>query len=366
MSTHRIIPLVFAAVLTLYPVSAPAGVFREACAWLLGQQTTAPKAAAPAINLSPEELAVLYAWNKETDICGGLYCRYLTEEENLLLLGDLPEPIRAVLFARPTEVRARLDVLKLDPYTCSPLHSVLEAYDDDRLNKKDAKSYQALEARIYKIGLLETDKVAAIRQEILLKREVQHAKERLEKRDNPEYRIRFDGDDLIVPDGKRYRFTRTWGGPLMIWVRYGDILRTQYYESGEVIRKYIQDPNLGRNGFEGNLGPDGRFEIFDQHHRTRAYALKHAKTYKELDDTLIPMLVPRAKDGHYYTAPHWNVLSSGHIVKVMDKSRKWINDKTWSFLDAAARDQIIEASKISPINAIREIYYRDTELPRLP
>lgn len=290
------------------------------------------------------------------------------------MLSLLPRELRATLFSPPEGARAsgahdwlsaRLQALGFPPWEYAPLDAALLVYWDSHWTAARASAlYEELEARIAEAEALDGARRAALDASTALRFRVLAAQERLARRMTPEYRIRFDGGSLVVPDGMRYAYRRAWGG-VRIEVRYGDLLRTQFFESPSVVRAYLAAPFLGWGGFVGDLGPDGRFHIYDQHHRTRAYALRHARPGQPLEDVLIPVLVERASDGHYYTATHWTVLSSGNFIAVPTHERRWYADRLWSFLDGEERERIIEGSKESPLRAIRDVYYRETGLPRL-
>ncbi len=330
--------LFFAALVALVPARGEARFFTRPCGTLLAW----------------DDSAHLRVWAEKYRVDGGLYCSNFTPDQYGVILGDLPAGIRQRMFAGTSEeVKTRLERLGLPPCFIAPLDFVLQRNG-------------SVEEVIARAAALPPERQAELRAEFQLRRDVLEAKERLGARNTPEYRIRFEGDTLIVPDGKRYRYKKLWRGKLLIQVRWGDILRTQTYESGEVVRKYLGDHFLGFWGFVGLLGPDGRFEISDQHHRTKAYLLRHTPYGADPNDTLLPMIVERAGDGHYYTTPHWAVLSSGNAVAIPFATRtKWYGDRTWSFLPAETRKRVIEESKTSAIGALRELYYSETGLSRL-
>ena len=196
-------------------------------------------------------------------------------------------------------------------------------------------------------------------------REVGQIKGMLLGMEQAEYRLKYDEEWVTFPDGTRYRYEKLRWGRRRIWVKFKNVLRTQTVIYPDTLTRYRNSARTVGRGLSEILGPDGRVLLYDGHHRVLAYAMNN-HFQGSLGDVPIPFLLRGSADGHYYTVSHFRILHSPNYVDIPATRVKWEHDFTWSFLDEEQeRAAFIRSCRKSQAETFREIYYRETKLPRL-
>ncbi len=321
-------------------------------------------------DLNAEEIETFKKWTNSHRFSAGFMAAAINGNHVNLALSELPLSIRAKLFAMNEGfdryewgeiVTGRLKKLGIFAQEVPPLYAAIKRSE----RGEDTNHFKRIETQIdtfEKQGAAHRDKIASDYQKV---REVSLLKKKFEEYAGPEYRLRFEGNEVVFPDGVRYRFEKLWSGKIRIWVKFKNILRTQEFESPETVASYVAGRFQEEGGFEDLVAPDGRVLLYDAHHRTQAYVQRHRKKGQTPEETLVPFLISAHTDGFFYTVSHWSILKSKNYVALPREILKWAKDASWSFLPEEERESFLALCRQSPIRAFQELYYRETKLPRL-
>jgi hypothetical protein len=265
------------------------------------------------------------------------------EEHTPLLLEDLHETLQARLLAPWPKDRlsdeaffARLQAFGL---LNSPLARPLELF------VRSANSHD--EAPLARLARLRREMRPVDQRryadEIAARGYVARAEARLN--DARHYVARLEGHELVFPDGPRARvLQREAGGALVIELDVGRVLPGQSHIDEGKVQEYMNSDWIDAEIFWGEMTPDGRLKILDQHHRISAYARKHGGR--------IRARVEPSPEGGYPVSSHLSVL-------------KFYTH--WSALPEARQRQVLEqATSGNPLDAIRPVYYELLRLPQPP